>query len=146
MKESSCKSPLMATYCQEVHKLVDRFQEIELHHVPQKDNVATDLLVKLVAKWDPPPDGVFVNDLHEPSDCVRADPSQMWPDPDRVFGGSNAPTRPDPDKALGGSIPDASMATSPSGTTVMALDPADCRVPLLAYILEVVLPLERTEA
>ena len=24
MKESSCKSPLMATYCQEVHKLEDK--------------------------------------------------------------------------------------------------------------------------
>ena len=25
MKESSCKSPLMAAYCQEVHKLKDKF-------------------------------------------------------------------------------------------------------------------------
>ena len=25
MKESSCKSPLMATYCQEVRKLEDKF-------------------------------------------------------------------------------------------------------------------------
>ena len=34
MKESSCKSPLMAAYCQEVRKLEDKFQGIELHHVP----------------------------------------------------------------------------------------------------------------
>ena len=34
MKESSCKSPHMAAYCQDVHKLEDKFQEIELHHVP----------------------------------------------------------------------------------------------------------------
>jgi len=34
MKEFSYKSPLMAAYCQEVHKLKDKFQGIELHHVP----------------------------------------------------------------------------------------------------------------
>ena len=34
MKESSCKSPLMAAYCQEVRKLKDMFQGIELHHFP----------------------------------------------------------------------------------------------------------------
>ncbi|XP_066385071.1 uncharacterized protein [Miscanthus floridulus] len=34
MKESSYKSSLMAAYCQEVHKLEDKFQGIELHHVP----------------------------------------------------------------------------------------------------------------
>ena len=34
MKESSCKIPLMAAYYQEVGKLEDKFQGIELHHVP----------------------------------------------------------------------------------------------------------------
>ena len=34
MKESSYKSPLMAAYYQEVCKLKDKFQGIELHHVP----------------------------------------------------------------------------------------------------------------
>jgi len=34
MKESSCKSPLMAAYCQEVCKLENKFQGIELHHIP----------------------------------------------------------------------------------------------------------------
>ncbi|XP_066311101.1 uncharacterized protein [Miscanthus floridulus] len=33
-KESSCKSPLTAAYFQEVRKLKDKFQGIELHHVP----------------------------------------------------------------------------------------------------------------
>ena len=67
MKESSCKSPLMATYCQEVRKLEDKFRGIELHHVPQKDNDATDFLTKLAARRDPSPSGVFINDVHEPS-------------------------------------------------------------------------------
>ena len=67
MKESSCKSPLMTTYCQEVRKLEDKFWGIELHHVPQRDNDATDFLAKLATRRDPSPSGVFINDIHEPS-------------------------------------------------------------------------------
>jgi len=67
MKESSCKSPLMVAYFQEVRKLEDKFQGIELHHVPRKDNDVADFLTKLAARRVPSPDGVFINDLHEPS-------------------------------------------------------------------------------
>ena len=48
--ESSYKSPLMAAYYQEVRKLEDKFSGIKLHHVPQKDNDATDFLAKLAAR------------------------------------------------------------------------------------------------
>ena len=67
MKESSCKSPLMTAYCQEVRKLEDKFQGIELHHVPQKDNDVVDFLAKLATRQDPSPSGVFIKDVHEPS-------------------------------------------------------------------------------
>ena len=67
MKESSCKSPLMAAYCQEVSKLEDKFQGIKLHHVPRKDNDAANFLAKLAARRDPSLSGVFINDVHEPS-------------------------------------------------------------------------------
>ena len=67
MKESSYKSPLMVAYCQEVRKLEDKFRWIKLHHVPRKDNDAADFLTKLVARRDPSPSGIFINDLHEPS-------------------------------------------------------------------------------
>ena len=77
MKESSYKSPLMAAYCQEVRKLEDKFQGIELHHVPQKDNDTADFLTKLAARREPRTDGVFVNDLHKPSAHIREDPTQM---------------------------------------------------------------------
>ena len=74
MKESSCKSPLMAAYRQEVRKLKDKFQGIELHHIPQKDNDAADFLAKLAARRDPTPAGVFINDIHEPSACILEGP------------------------------------------------------------------------
>ena len=67
MKESSYKSPLMAAYYQEVRKIEDKFQGIELHHVPQKDNDAIDFLTKLAARRDPSPSRVFINDVQEPS-------------------------------------------------------------------------------
>ena len=38
------------------------------------------------------------------------------------------------------------MTTSPNDVTVVALNQADWRAPLLAYLLEEILPPERTEA
>ena len=47
---------------------------------------------------------------------------------------------------LGGSDPSASVMALPADVAVMALDQTDWRAPLLAYLLEEVLPPERTEA
>ena len=74
MKESSYKSPLMVTYCQEVRKLEDKFQGIEMHHAPRKDNDADNFLAKLAARRVPSPDGVFINDLHESSARILEGP------------------------------------------------------------------------
>ena len=82
----------MATYYQEVRKLEGKFRGIELHHVPQKDNDAADFLMKLAARRVPSPDGVFNNDLHEPSARVLEDPTSLWLNPDQALGGSGAPT------------------------------------------------------
>ena len=86
MKESSYKSPLMAAYCQEVRKLEDKFQGIELHHVPRKDNDAADFLAKLAARQDPSPSRVFINDLHEPSARVLEGTIQTHPDAKPALG------------------------------------------------------------
>ena len=75
MKESSCKSPLFAAYCQEVRKLEDKFQGIELHHVPRKDNDAADFHAKLAARWHPSSSEIFINDLHELSAHILEGPS-----------------------------------------------------------------------
>jgi len=125
MKESSYKIPLMVAYCQEVCKLEDKFQGIELHHVPQKDNDATDFLTKLAAKRVLSPDGVFINDLHEPSARVLEDPTQMHSNTNLALRGSDPSMCPDPDQVLGGSDLGASMVMSPSDITMMALDLTD---------------------
>ena len=87
MKESSCKSPLMAAYCQEVRKLEDKFQGIELHHVRRKDNDAANFLAKLATRRDPSPSEIFINDLHEPSARVLEGPIQTHPDAKSAPGG-----------------------------------------------------------
>lgn len=40
MKESNCHSDAMAAYCAEVHKLENKFDGLELKHVPTKLNEA----------------------------------------------------------------------------------------------------------
>ena len=64
----------MTAYCQEVHKLEDKFQGIDLHHVPQKDNDAANFLAKLAARRDPSPSGVFMNNVHELSARILEGP------------------------------------------------------------------------
>ncbi|XP_066354798.1 uncharacterized protein [Miscanthus floridulus] len=106
IKESSCKSPLMAAYCQKVCKLKDKFQGIELHHIPRKDNDAADFLIKLASRWDPSPCGVFINNVHEPSARILEGPIQTHPDARPAPGGSEPDAKPAP----GGSDPNAKPA------------------------------------
>ena len=46
MKESSCHNAKMAAYCQEVHQLEDKFDSLELNHIPRRLNEAVDALAK----------------------------------------------------------------------------------------------------
>ena len=96
-----------------------------MHHVPRKNNDATDFLTKLAVRRVPSPDGVFINYLQELSARILEGPIQ---------------THPDANLTLGGSDPGASITTSPTDIAVVALDQTDWRAPLLTYLLEEVLP------
>jgi hypothetical protein len=139
MKESNCESSLMNVYCLEVRKLEDKLRGIELHHVPRKDNNDADALAKMAAQWDPTPSGVFVHDLHAPSICIKPDPPPGPSDPVLVGPSQVSPEQTTPDQALGG--PNC-LAMEVATSTA---DP-DWRVPLLAYLLDEVLPPDRIEA
>ena len=67
MKESSCHDAIMAAYCQEVHRLEDKFDSLELNHIPRRLNEAADALAKAASSREPVPAGVFSNDQHKPS-------------------------------------------------------------------------------
>ena len=77
MKESSYHDTKMAAYYQEVRRLEDRFDDLELNHIPRCLNEATNALVKAASGQEPVPTGVFVSDQHKPS--VRYEGSE-WAD------------------------------------------------------------------
>jgi hypothetical protein len=65
----------MDAYCLEVRKLENRFYGLEFHHVVRDNNVAADVLSKLVSTRAQVPAGVFVHELHAPSILEPAPPT-----------------------------------------------------------------------
>ena len=49
MKESSCHDPKMEAYCNAVCRLEDKFDGLELNHVPRKYNEDADELAKIAS-------------------------------------------------------------------------------------------------
>lgn len=66
MKEASCRDSKMAAYCDEVWKLEETFDGLELYHILRWDNLAIDSLAKIASSRGPTPPGVVVNDAHKP--------------------------------------------------------------------------------
>jgi hypothetical protein len=66
MKEWSCLDDNMAAYRQEVRKLEDKFDGLELTHVLRQDNEAADRLANFGSKREAAPSDVFVEHLYEP--------------------------------------------------------------------------------
>ena len=71
MKESSCHNAKMATYYQEVRRLEDKFDGLELNHIPRRLNEAANTLAKKVSDQEPVLMGVFTSDQYKPSICYK---------------------------------------------------------------------------
>nr|AAN08656.1 putative gag-pol precursor [Oryza sativa Japonica Group]AAP53354.1 retrotransposon protein, putative, Ty3-gypsy subclass [Oryza sativa Japonica Group] len=67
MKEWSCLDDNMAAYQQEVRKLEDKFDGLELTHVLRHNNEAADRLANFGSKREEAPSDVFVEHLYEPT-------------------------------------------------------------------------------
>jgi hypothetical protein len=52
----------MVTYCQEVHKLEDKFNGLELNHIPRWLNKAAGELAMMVSGRESVPGDVFASD------------------------------------------------------------------------------------
>ena len=66
MKESSYDDTKMAAYCREVRWLEDKFDGLELNHIPRCLNKTADALAKATSGQEPVPTGVFTSDQHKP--------------------------------------------------------------------------------
>jgi hypothetical protein len=67
MKESSYHDPKMATYCQVVCLLEDKFDGLELNHIARRFNEAADELAKLASGQALAPASIFASNLYKPS-------------------------------------------------------------------------------
>ena len=57
----------MAAYCHEVRQLEDKFNGLELNHIPRQLNEADGTLPKMALKRESVPTGIFASDLYKPS-------------------------------------------------------------------------------
>ena len=80
----------MAAYCQEVRWLEDKFDGLELNHIPRRLNEAADALARAASGREPVLTGVFASDQCKPSvryeGSERADdgPSDLAPRADQL--------------------------------------------------------------
>ena len=83
MKESSCHNPKMEAYCKAVRRLEDKFNGLELNHVPRKYNEDADELDKIASGRTTVPRNIFARDITKPSvefeDPVEPGPSSTGP-------------------------------------------------------------------
>jgi len=66
MKESRCHDSKMEAYCNAVHRLKDKFDGLELNHVPRKHNEDANELAKIVSGRTTVPPNIFAHDLVKP--------------------------------------------------------------------------------
>jgi len=87
MKESSCHDPKMEAYCKAVHRLEDKFDGLELNHVPCKYNEDADELAKITSGRTTVPPNIFARDVTKPSVEFK-DPAELGPSTAGPSGGN----------------------------------------------------------
>ena len=169
MKESGCLNPKMAAYCQAVQLLEEKFNGLELVHIPRRFNEAADKLAKMGSQRQPVPSRIFASDQYKPSihfeeegvlgvgpteEDAGAHPATPDPDapPKTTRTQHPTPRSPDPPEKGSGAcrsaspLPDAKVMELDDGP-VPAPDLAeDWRKHYIDYLLWDTLPADRTEA
>ncbi|XP_034569825.1 uncharacterized protein [Setaria viridis] len=136
----------MAAYCNEVRKLKDKFDGLELNHVARRFDEAADELAKVASDQKPIPDDVFVSDQYKPS--IR------YQEPGRVGNASPVPDSGADLGEVGNAPPVLDSEANPSDPEVMEIDanPAkgpdplpDWRALYLNYLIRETLLANKTE-
>ena len=135
MKESCCHDAKMEAYCQEVRWLEDKFDGLELNHIPRRLNEAADALTKAASGWEPVSVGVFASDQHKP--LVHYEGSERADD-----GPSDLAPRADPPTALF----DLEVIELEGDPAAESNHPNNWRTLYLDYLLYDILPTDKTEA
>jgi len=78
MKESSCHDLKMEAYCKVVRRLEDKFDGLELNHVPRKYSEDADELAKIASGRTTVPPNIFARDVTKPSVEFK-DPAELGP-------------------------------------------------------------------
>ena len=78
MKESSCHDSKMEAYCNAVRRLEDKFDGLELNHIPRKYNEDVDELAKITSGRTTVPPNIFARDIAKPSVDFK-DPDEPGP-------------------------------------------------------------------
>ncbi|XP_034601246.1 uncharacterized protein [Setaria viridis] len=153
----------MAVYCNEVCKLEDKFDGLELNHVARRFNKAADKLAKAASGQKTVPDGIFDSDQYKPSIRYK-EPGGVGNTPPIPGSGANpgedgnAPPVPDSGadpRRVGDVPPVLDLEADPSDPEVMEIDanlvegpdpPPNWRVPYLDYLIRETLPTNKKEA
>jgi hypothetical protein len=118
-KEWDCVKDTMDAYCAEICKLEGHFEGIKFRHVPRNNNVAADILSKLVSRRALVPARVFVQDLRKPSI--------------KLLDSDN----PEP--------PQHVQTSAPSRNVLMSEKEDDWRKPFIDFILDQLIPDDKAE-
>ena len=89
----------MAAYCQEVYQLEDKFDGLELNHIPRRLNEAADTLAKTASGRELVPMCVFASDQYNPS-IHYEEPERTGDGPPALGSGANQPSAPSDPKAM----------------------------------------------
>jgi len=95
MKESSCHDSKMEAYYNAVHRLEDKFNGLELSHVPRKYNQEADELAKIISGWTTVSPNIFARDLAKPYVDFQ-DPAESGASPTEPSDGNPSAGRSDP--------------------------------------------------
>ena len=99
MKESSYHNAKMAAYCQGVCQLEDKFDDLELNHIPRHLNEVADALAKAESGRELVPMGVFTSEQHKPSVCYE-EPEQAGDGLPALGSRANQPSAPSDPKVM----------------------------------------------